>query len=35
VDARPSVQGAVAPDYSDRLAAFLRTRGSHVSRLMT
>ena len=32
--ARPSVVGAVAPDYPERLAAFLRARGSHLSRLM-
>lgn len=31
--ARPSVQGAVAADYPERLAAFLRARGSHLSRL--
>lgn len=31
--ARPSVRGAVAADYPERLAAFLRTRGSHLSRL--
>ena len=32
--ARASVQGAVAEDYPDRLATFLRARGSHMSRLM-
>lgn len=32
--ARPSVRGAVAPDYPERLAVFLRARGSHLSRLM-
>ena len=32
---RPSVHDAVAPDYPERLAAFLRARGSHLSRLMT
>ncbi len=31
---RPSVQGAVAADYPERLALFLRARGSHLSRLM-
>jgi len=31
---RPSVQGAVAADYPDRLAAFLRARKSHLSRMM-
>lgn len=31
--ARPSVQGAVADDYPERLADFLRARGSHLSRL--
>lgn len=31
---RPSVQGAVAADYPDRLTAFLRARKSHLSRLM-
>ncbi len=33
--ARPSVAGAVAPDYPDRLDIFLRARGSHLSRLIT
>jgi glutathione S-transferase len=33
--ARPSVQGAVAPDYAALLRDFLRARGSHLSRLMT
>jgi glutathione S-transferase len=32
--ARPSVAGAVSPDYPARLAAFLRARGSHISTLM-
>jgi len=32
--ARPSVQGAVAADYPERLAAFLRARGSHLARVM-
>lgn len=31
---RPSVARAVATDYPDRLATFLRGRGSHLSRLM-
>lgn len=31
--ARPSVARAVAPDYPRRLEAFLRARGSHLSRL--
>lgn len=31
---RPSVVGAVAPDYAARLQAFIRSRGSHMSRLM-
>lgn len=31
--ARPSVRGAVAADYPERLAAFLRARGPHLSRL--
>lgn len=31
---RPSVAGAVGPDYRDRLAAFLLARGSHLSRLI-
>lgn len=31
--ARPSVAGAVAVDYSDRLAGFLRARGSHLGAL--
>jgi glutathione S-transferase len=32
--ARPSVRDAVAPDYPQRLAGFLRRRGSHLSSLM-
>ena len=32
--ARPSVAGAVAPDYHDRLLQFLEGRGSHISRLV-
>jgi hypothetical protein len=28
------VRDAVAPDYPERLAAFLRARGSHLSRSM-
>ena len=32
--ARPSVQGAVAADYPQRLLDFLRRKGSHLSRLM-
>lgn len=32
--ARPSVRDAVAPDYPQRLADFLRRRGSHLSSLM-
>jgi glutathione S-transferase len=32
--ARPSVAGAVSPDYPARLAAFLRARVSHISTLM-
>jgi len=32
--ARPSVRGAAAEDYPARLAAFLRARNSHLSRLM-
>ena len=32
--ARPSVAGAVTPDYPARLARFLRRRDSHLSRLM-
>lgn len=35
LSARPSVQDAVAADYPERLAAFLRMRGSHLSRLMS
>jgi glutathione S-transferase len=31
---RPSVKGAVAADYPERLAGFLRARGSHLSRLI-
>jgi len=31
---RPSVQGAVAPDYPARLRTFLARRGSHLSRMM-
>ena len=31
---RPSVAGAVAPDYPGRLAAFLRARDSYLSRIM-
>lgn len=31
---RPSVQGAVAPDYPARLEAFLRKRNSHLARLL-
>lgn len=31
---RPSVRDAVAADYPERLAKFLRARGSHLSRLM-
>ena len=31
---RPSVRDAVAADYPERLAWFLRARGSHLSRLM-
>jgi len=33
--ARPSVAGAVAPDYPGRLHDFLKARSSHVSRLIT
>jgi glutathione S-transferase len=33
--ARPSVRAAVAPDYADRLRAFLRDRGAHLHRLAT
>ncbi len=33
--ARPSVAAAVAPDYTERLTAFLRRRGSALSRLMS
>lgn len=32
--ARPSVQGAVDADYPDRLERFLRTRNSHLARLI-
>jgi glutathione S-transferase len=32
--ARPSVQGAVSPEYPTLLWAFYRTRGSHLSRLI-
>lgn len=32
--ARPSVAGAVAADYPERLAIFLRARGSHLSGLL-
>lgn len=32
--ARPSVRDAVAPDYPERLAAFLRARNSEISRRM-
>ena len=32
---RPSVQGAVAVDYPERLTVFLRARGSHLARLMS
>lgn len=32
--ARPSVRTAVTEDYPERLSAFLRARGSHLSRLM-
>jgi glutathione S-transferase len=32
--ARPSIQGAVAPEYPALLWEFLRTRGSHLSRLI-
>lgn len=31
---RPSVRGAVVPDYPERLAAFLARRGSHLARLV-
>jgi glutathione S-transferase len=31
---RPSVRGAVSPDYPALLREFLRTRGSHLSRMM-
>jgi hypothetical protein len=31
---RPSVRDAVSADYPERLALFLRARGSHLSRLM-
>lgn len=34
LSARASVRDAVTPDYSERLDTFLRTRGSHLSRLM-
>jgi glutathione S-transferase len=33
--ARPSVRGAVAPDYDSRLWGFLAARRSHLSRIMT
>ena len=33
--ARPSVQDAVAPDYAERLIAFLESRGSELSRRMS
>jgi glutathione S-transferase len=32
--ARPSIQGAVAPDYEDRLRQFLTARKSHLAKLM-
>ena len=32
--ARPSIQGAVAPEYPARLWEFLRARKSHLSRLI-
>jgi glutathione S-transferase len=32
--ARPSVRGAVAPDYPERLRTFLKARGSHLSSMM-
>jgi glutathione S-transferase len=32
--ARPSIQGAVAPEYPALLREFLRARGSHLSRMM-
>jgi glutathione S-transferase len=32
--ARPSIRDAVTPDYPDRLHAFLKARGSHLSSLM-
>lgn len=32
--ARPSVQGAVAPDYAARLRAFLKERDAHLHRLL-
>jgi glutathione S-transferase len=32
--ARPSVQGAVAPDYAERLRAFLKERDAHLHRLL-
>ncbi|MBW3616576.1 MAG: glutathione S-transferase family protein [Proteobacteria bacterium] len=32
--ARPSVQTAVTPDYPQRLEAFFKARGAHLSRLM-
>lgn len=35
IASRPSVAGAVAADYRDRLERFLRARGSHLSRIMT
>lgn len=31
--ARPSIRDAVAPDYADRLAAFVRRQGGHLGRL--
>lgn len=31
--ARPSIRDAVAPDYPDRLAAFVRRQGGHLGRL--
>lgn len=31
---RPSIAGAVAADYPERLRAFLLARGSHLSRLI-
>jgi glutathione S-transferase len=32
--ARPSIQGAVSPEYPALLRDFYRTRGSHLSRLI-